>query len=61
MSRMKDAYLKEFERIENEKLDKGMLPAQAFAEAAAEAHRALSDRLADKADDLRLRKKEGGY
>lgn len=58
MSRMKDAWLGEFERIAGELEDAGMHPDAAYDRAADLAGDALADRLADMADRARDLSKE---
>jgi hypothetical protein len=55
----KELWLDEMERILSEKLEAGVDFDLAYERAGNEAHGALTDRLADMADDIRKRRKEG--
>ena len=55
----KDLWFREFERLYNENLDQGVPDDKAYEQAGDEADGALQERIADIADEYRLRKKEG--
>ena len=55
----KDIYLDEVERIAAELEEGGMSPGKAYDRASEMAYFAMSERLADMADQAKLRRKEG--
>jgi hypothetical protein len=60
MGRVKDLWFAEMERKFNELLDQGMDEDRAYEKATNAANRDLADRLVDRADDERKRRKEEG-
>lgn len=57
----KELWFREFERLYSEKLDAGIPDRLAYGQAGNEAHGALAERLADRADRERKRRKEEGW
>lgn len=55
----KDLWFAEFERLYNEAAEEGPVTDKVYDSLAPKADRALSERLADKIDEMRLRAKEG--
>lgn len=57
---MKDLYIEEYERLVGDYIDAGMTEAEAERKADGEAYDAMTDRLADAADNYRQRMKDEG-
>lgn len=58
---MKELYIEEVDRIAAELEEDGMCPDKAYEVASERAYGAMTDRLADMADNARKRAKDGDY